>query len=85
MGRLIDAEKAKKALMGWVTEPTDEEIEYTIDRIPTVEAVPVVRGEWRSIITSYCYVFECSNCGKIEEFDTNFCPNCGADMRKEKK
>lgn len=25
----------------------------------------------------YC----CSNCGCIKNFDYNFCPNCGADMR----
>lgn len=40
MRRLIDADAAKEALTGWETEPTDEEIEYTIDHIPTVDAVP---------------------------------------------
>ena len=43
MKRMIDADAAKEALTGWETEPTDEEIEYTIDHIPTVDAVPVVR------------------------------------------
>lgn len=36
-------------------------------------------------------IFKCSNCGKYVDFrglkgtqdPTNFCPNCGADMRKE--
>ena len=41
--RLIDADAAKLALIGWDTDPTDEEIEYTIDNIPTIDAVPVVR------------------------------------------
>lgn len=41
--RLIDANEAKAALTGWETEPTDEEIEYVIDEIPTVDAVEVVR------------------------------------------
>ena len=41
--RLIDAYEAKKELTGWDTDPTDEEIEYTIDHLPTVDAVEVVR------------------------------------------
>lgn len=27
--------------------------------------------------------FECSKCGMGTDVDYNFCPNCGADMRKE--
>jgi hypothetical protein len=48
------------------------------------------RGEWgkpiwgrdhldRPIITGA----ECSICHKVSEFQTHFCPNCGADMRQE--
>lgn len=57
---------------------------------PTVEAVPVVHGEW--IIKTDEYEFakwdECSICGhKLKAIgcgkDFNFCPNCGADMRKK--
>lgn len=47
--RLIDADAAKKALTGWDTDPTDEEIEYTIDELPTIEATPVVHGRWKSV------------------------------------
>lgn len=44
------------------------------------------RGEW---ICKYISTFPqyepdqycCSNCGCIKNFDYNFCPNCGADMR----
>lgn len=39
MSRLIEADAAKAALTGWETDPTDEEIEYAIDNIPTVDAV----------------------------------------------
>ena len=41
--RLIYLEDAKEALIGWETDPTDGEIEYTLDNLPTVDAVEVVR------------------------------------------
>ncbi len=28
-------------------------------------------------------MYECSECHKLEEYDSDFCPNCGADMRGE--
>lgn len=61
-----------------------------VKHIPTVNAVPVVHGEWSVIEDDWedevCY--ECSICKK--EFATldetpvenlwNYCPNCGAKM-----
>ena len=58
--------------------------------IPTVEAVPVVHAEWK-MRGGKLY---CTNCGKkaLAEKDrddwygcerSNFCPHCGADMRKK--
>ena len=41
--RLIYLEDAKDALIGWETDPTDDEIEYTLDSLPKVDAVEVVR------------------------------------------
>ena len=50
------------------------------------------RGEWVQVTAKdgqyYCY-HKCTNCGQTIEsgFDNpplfNFCPQCGADMRKE--
>ncbi len=60
-----------------------------------VDAVPVVRGEWEDIPNRYVCVAgdrpyrgnatSCSVCHDVSPnaFKTNFCPNCGADMRKE--
>lgn len=63
-----------------------------INKQPTVEAKPVVNGEW---IENTAGHYVCSNCrqlakgdmtgcfknGKFRQERTNFCPNCGADMR----
>ena len=57
---------------------------------PTIEAVPVVHGEWEEITDDWSdeTIYRCSVCG--EDFVTidctpvenlyNFCPNCGAKM-----
>ena len=58
------------------------------------DAVPVVRGEWVLVGTNehdYETSVEekCSLCGRyVYRYDTqpqdNFCPNCGADMRRKR-
>lgn len=69
-----------------------------IDSVPTVEAVQVVHGEWLDFYGDYSTA-ECDQCAecyevspdsepKKEYFEAfkqcyNFCPNCGADMRKK--
>ena len=60
---------------------------YVIRNQPTVDAVPVVHGEWKG----KGFNFRCSECGYHEYGQTvdcakawwKFCPNCGADMRKK--
>ncbi len=57
-----------------------------IEDAPTVEAVPVVRGKWiNEYINRYGHPYHCcSVCGfKASYQDKNFCPDCGADMRKK--
>lgn len=86
--RLIDADalgigKAKRDVFnnpayadGW-----NSAIEI-IKNAPTIEARPVVRGEWEYM--GYL-VAKCSACSKVLHGmgGGNFCPNCGADMRGE--
>ena len=82
MARLIDADNLKI--------PSDAPYKASVKRVvaqqPTVEAVPVVHGEWileeKAGVDYWC----CSHCHKIRsEYyakpKDNFCPNCGADMR----
>ena len=63
-----------------------DKVEEVINAQPTVEAVPVVHGEWEingvqpnGVIGN----FHCSICNGTSLKDSNFCPNCGADMRGE--
>ena len=61
------------------------ELREDVKNAPTIEAVPVVHGEWIN--------GKCSNCGEyiptdtridfVDEEDCAFCYSCGADMRKK--
>lgn len=62
------------------------------DDIPTVEAVPAVKGRW--IPTCHTYYnrdgawlindeWHCSECNIYSRVESNFCPNCGAQMYQE--
>lgn len=55
--------------------------------LPTVDAVEVVHGEWitKCMEGSWThYRYSCSNCGSGFDSNSNYCPNCGADMRGKK-
>ena len=80
--RLIDADNLKI--------PSDAPYKASVKRVvaqqPTVEAIPVVHGEWipvPSSDTSIGKAYECSNCKKMRygSFLPPFCQMCGADMR----
>ncbi len=97
MPRLIDGDAVRgKAVMYFgkrgemigLSVPVKE-----IDNAPTVDAVPVVHGEW---IASIIGKDVCSNCHKMfssPPYGTNliprkefkFCPSCGAKMDGERK
>lgn len=58
--------------------------ETLIESVPAADVRPVVRGRWRWVGQDQwndCY--ECSQCGKMNTDNSNFCPNCGADMKGE--
>jgi hypothetical protein len=64
-------------------------IDHLIANGVTIEAEPVKHGRWiehewaeeenRFLISN----FECSTCHDWESKTSDFCPNCGADMRGE--
>lgn len=60
-------------------------IEGEIAKLPTADVAPVVRGRWDNasrISRKGFEWFKFSNCGMEWSNLTNFCPNCGADMRE---
>ena len=57
-----------------------------VKMIPTVDAVPVRHGRWVMMEGELAFWDERSECGKKILHRTpyyDFCPNCGADMRKD--
>ena len=92
MSRLIDAEKIDfNEVFGGQSDfakDTRGAAQSLIDAQPTVEAVPVVHGEWireeKAGVDYWC----CLHCHKIRsEYyakpKDNFCHNCGTYMRKK--
>lgn len=83
---LIDREKLLSKLRQWPTpEGSDFVMEEDILFAPTVDAVLVRRGKWNKQYSSGLkvekgYVSSC--CDMWNERRSNFCPNCGADMRE---
>jgi hypothetical protein len=101
MARPIDADALKalyeKALRFDPHEyiPPSEVI-ADIEAAPTIEAKPVVHGEWEiteddwhSLTLAKCSLCHEEWCFETFEEETlhhyNFCPNCGADMRERKE
>ena len=82
MSRLIDADALIEDLEGSLFY--SDAIPF-VEEAPTIEAVPVVHGEWKYYKKQGIAV--CTNCSFERNLDDNFgkaiaCPNCGADMRK---
>lgn len=53
-----------------------------LESVPAADGRPVVYGEWEEIRDPYGKIegWLCK-CGNESKSKTNFCPNCGADMR----
>lgn len=58
---------------------------------PTADVRENIRGEWRTTYFDHVAMGErpkilyCSVCNQCIAYPTNYCPNCGADMRGEWK
>ena len=83
---IVEYQKINESKASYIVEGFAGALELLEDE-PTVEANPVVRGEWLGCDMKTSICSECRT-----EFDINrsvaikilnFCPNCGADMGKK--
>ena len=77
-------------LVGYLDSCGVKEFEKRLENIPAADVRPVVQGKWSNDDRFY---IKCSHCGGCVRAFTgnalldytqkwNFCPNCGADMRR---
>lgn len=89
MARYINADILEAS--GWImsrTRPESgtaamvQEIKKPTD-FPSADVRENVRGKWIDVdpYGDSGLAFKCSECDKNSIRDTNYCPNCGADMR----
>ena len=62
-----------------------EEVDAVVDDIPAADVRPVVRGKWQPWEQDRPPLkwYSCDYCGFHALSKSNYCPNCGADMREE--
>ena len=88
---VADSDSVVEAFIKRVLPKLLRDVIKYIKQQPTVEAVEVVHGWWiehkwaeeeNGLLISN---FECSTCHEWERKKSDYCPNCGADMRGEKQ
>ena len=89
MARYIDADYMKKVVDMHGTNKygmLDENIRIFIDQIPTADVRENRHGAWKYYGEDFYgdYEYKCTACENTANYETDFCPNCGADMRGEK-
>ena len=97
MSDLIKRSDAIKAIWGDDINPSEDgmvfESQSHIDRdIRLISSADRPQGEWIAQTENYHSHWVCSECGAwaLLEYNeqmclSNFCPNCGADMRERKE
>ena len=68
-----------------VAKHWDGHTEEDVARLLSLDVRPVVRGKWQSWEQDKppCKWYSCDYCGFHALSESNYCPNCGADMRGE--
>lgn len=89
----LDTPLELKVVRGQTFKPYTSTLRELLDinSIPytTADVRPVVRGIWEkqdanfvcNDVGLYSAAYKCNRCGKLNIAETNYCPNCGADMR----
>ena len=78
----IGREEMREALLGANLSWEDwHKADYAAVCVPAADVRPVLRGKWQPNVPPRDLRPRCSVCGELQPQKTNFCPNCGADMR----
>ena len=91
MARYTDKDKLLENLkkqygeeLGWQCPVNMSDVGMMIEDAPTADVQEVRHGEWEE--REYGLFYACSNCEYLVEYQlTNYCPNCGADMRGDRR
>lgn len=84
--RLIDANALMKNIgkMPQLRGITYGRMKKAVEETPTIDAVPVVHGRWKNVISDAIHPQEgeCSVCKRYYRLAKcyDYCPNCGAKM-----
>ena len=64
----------------WISGSKLTMIKQALRDVPAAEVVPIKRGYWKW--TTMSHELYCSCCDKFSpaKIETNYCPNCGAEM-----
>ena len=87
MSRYIDREDLLNNLKQFAAEYLKPFIVSLIEKQPTADVKEVKHGQWSWYTISKDYYIDikyvCSQCHYTEQYATDFCPNCGAQMDEE--
>jgi hypothetical protein len=91
--RLVDADKADVEFITcyYADHCYIEDVQEWLDEQPTIEAKPVVHGEWEKVgdekdwRCTACKSVFCFPVGDPIRLKHNYCSDCGADMRERKE
>jgi hypothetical protein len=76
-------QRSRRYRLGETWELNGTEIREALDTVPSVTPKRKT-GKW--IHSDFSHEFlHCSECGRGRHFCSNFCPNCGADMRQREE
>ena len=90
MADFISREAAYKTLTEYYHHSSGVQhtvLREALNRVPTADVRPVVRGKWKHDGSDWKNRFICDQCGYkwfFEAEEAHFCPNCGCAMENEK-
>ena len=87
MAEYIEREEAIRVASGYC-HPAN--IAAELANLPAADVRPVAMGKWideryddEELVGGWYTIPKCSACEEEAPFKSNYCPNCGADMRGE--